>query len=1442
MSETYVGRTCTRLVADESDNRQEVEAAPLSSFRSEHAYVLLGDAGSGKSTEFRQECAGLGEAAVLRSARDFVTLDIAAEWRDKTLFIDGLDEIRVGTTDGRPALDEIRKRLERLGWPSYRISCREADWLGTNDRHRLESATPGETLVVLRLDSLGDESINELLAAHLDAATIPGFLAEVEQRGLSGMLDNPLTLEILAASIAQGGGDWPTSRTEAFEVACKRMAQEHNDEHLAASHGTPPIETLLNVAGELAALQLLSGVDGFSLGPVEDRSSYVSLGSLLPSALEPRNEGSRHRRLALGTKLFWAPPSADSLAHWPRLAPRHRQFAEFLGGRYLAHLVNAGLPARRVVALMVSPHDGRIVASLRGLSAWFAAHSREALDQLIDADPVGIGLYGDIDWLDSEQKRRLLRALAEYAAEGPLLGHEWRDDRGVSYRDSTAWAFRSLLNAETAGIVADLLRGQADEAASERVADFLLRVLQEAEGAALEAAAPLADKALAIARESDRSANVRRSALEAFVHLESEREARDDAVAALLTDIAERRLADPDDDLAGLALRELYPYRVTPGEVWSYLRVGTRENYFGAFASFWSRSIVTQSSAQDAAEALDALWAEMPHQSLRDGINEVLHRRAQDMMPVELLGKALDGLGDEVATERLFGWLAAAATCGRDIHPAARQGMYAAIAEAEQELSPPAMDQLAGTRTAGESAVEEFIDPARQVRDWLEQRPDKQRQLYMEWLRLRSDGGPFGPRVWSLGSPLFFSALPSDLYRWCLEQALALEGSEPDLARDILAHVVRQRLHDPAVNESLTLDDVSEATKNSPLLSVEFEALLAPSPLESEHVARNAETREVHRERDRTDCELRQQWADHVRNNLQALRDGSFPLHDLHSLAHVYFGHRYGSDQSASGEERLTEFLQGESKLAAAVSEALAAAAFRAELPSVEETIALHAESKHAWAAWPLFAGLGLVERDEPEHLQSLDDERKRRVLATYFCVPHSLDRAMLWLESWLAADPELVAEVLIRCVIGAIRAGVDTSYALNVLPVLGFDGQTKLQIRRRLLKSFPTAAPQRQLHLLDSLLFDVIGASHVDGVRTVIDSKLAAKSLTVAQRARWLATAVFLFEGPYVDALAEFAAQHPAGVHGLAAFIHQDPQLGPRWRGATHFAVRLQPATLAMLTGVLGPAFPPLESSGSHSVAVNAADWVSSFIDRLSQSPIAEATEVLSHLEQMPEMSAWRDPLRYAREAQAVVRRHAEYRAPDVIEVQRTLSGGTPANAADLAALLLDRLDDIGRYVQGDASNPWGHFWNVDAHGRPTGPRPENACRDSLLTLLEKHPRVYGVDIEPEARFAAGKRADIRASCPGFNVPIELKRESHSNLWHAMRGQLMGQYTTDPATDGFGIYLVLWFGGEKMPTPPSGQRPRSPEELRSMLEADLSIDEARKISVRVIDVTKPGS
>ena len=110
-----VERTCTELGRNGADS-PEAESRPLSAYRSAQAYVLLGDPGSGKTTSFRAECEELGDQAKFISARDFLVYEAAPDaLRGRTLFIDGLDEIRAGALDVRSPFDRIRRPAHQAG-------------------------------------------------------------------------------------------------------------------------------------------------------------------------------------------------------------------------------------------------------------------------------------------------------------------------------------------------------------------------------------------------------------------------------------------------------------------------------------------------------------------------------------------------------------------------------------------------------------------------------------------------------------------------------------------------------------------------------------------------------------------------------------------------------------------------------------------------------------------------------------------------------------------------------------------------------------------------------------------------------------------------------------------------------------------------------------------------------------------------------------------------------------------------------------------------------------------------------------------------------------------------------------------------------------------------------------------------------------------------------
>ena len=357
----FVQRTCTEFGEDgqvmENSDRSKRTLLPFAEFRDADAYVLLGPPGAGKSKTFEQEAACLKACYV--TARNFTTFDDRPEWHNTTLFIDGLDERRAGSPNGSTPLDEIRGKLDRLGRPRFRLSCREADWFGANDRESLKAVSRDGQVVVLRLDPLTDENIHKILRDNLEVDDPEKFVREASQKGLEALLANPINLEMLVVAVR--GGEWPETRIQTFDMACRTLLREHNKEHQVAKPDSVAISDLLDAAGRLCAVQLLTGGAGYALPGTESDHEYLGLEQI-------SDEGQKILRHVLGTKLFTAPSEG-------RATPVHRQVAEFLAGRYLAGLIESGLPVRRILALMTGD-DGGVVSEMRGLSAWLASHSK----------------------------------------------------------------------------------------------------------------------------------------------------------------------------------------------------------------------------------------------------------------------------------------------------------------------------------------------------------------------------------------------------------------------------------------------------------------------------------------------------------------------------------------------------------------------------------------------------------------------------------------------------------------------------------------------------------------------------------------------------------------------------------------------------------------------------------------------------------------------------------------------------------------------------------------------------------------------------------------------------------------------------------------------------------------------------------------------------------
>lgn len=400
----------------------------VSALRDAAHLVLLGEPGIGKTTVLETEAAAAGTDVV--KVRELIneTVDPPAG----TLFLDALDEYRMGATDlGR--IDELVKAIRRCGALRWRLTCRAEDWKKAADIAAVKRSTAGAPVTVAQLLPLDLPEQLTVLSA-LGVADPDGFVDKAHALGAAGLLESPLSLKLLNQSVI-GGGPWPTTRFELFDRATFALAHEDNDTH-RLDHSRATAEAILEAAAKACLVLLASGGRllwrSGALAPKGDVRAYLPAAAL---GLDPSLVSD-----TLGSSLFRGEGEA--------FEPVHRTIAEFLAGRSLARSVQgnpgeAALPLGRALAL-IAGSDGRAPSDLRGLYAWFAAHLAalgEAADarQLIEADAVSTLVYGDAAAFDTASKRAMLSNLDRHdpyfrasevgvTAVGGLASEELADD------------------------------------------------------------------------------------------------------------------------------------------------------------------------------------------------------------------------------------------------------------------------------------------------------------------------------------------------------------------------------------------------------------------------------------------------------------------------------------------------------------------------------------------------------------------------------------------------------------------------------------------------------------------------------------------------------------------------------------------------------------------------------------------------------------------------------------------------------------------------------------------------------------------------------------------------------------------------------------------------------------------------------------------------------
>ncbi len=1384
-----ISRTVT-LIEPQNDPRFGKAGLSLQDFDCDHGYVLLGEPGMGKSTEFESAIDGFDGRHCI-SARRFIRANFGRhpEWRTKTIFIDGLDEMRVGGGDPRAVLDKIIYGMETLGIPKFRLSCRSANWLGAGDRNELNSLLGPDKIPVLQLDPLNYEDIREIVSQREQDANT--FIQQAHEYGMDALLGNPQLLDFLITSVKAKG--WPDSQLKMLENACRELVRERNDEHRDArsSSSLQPREAILTAAGKLCACMLIANRTGWA-GNDTDDSEILSIRDL---------EGDQGFPIqaAFDSRIFEGSPSSK--------VPIHRLIAEFLGARYLHKKIQRGLSVRRTLALLME-QNGILLPDLRGLAAWLAAFNEQARAILIQIAPITVAFHGDASGFSSIERSKLLAKLEQQIH----LSSDW----------PSAAALRALTGNEGIPIIQDLTNSHERSKNRQTLVYLLLRGCSQ-----MYLDTSMSDwtndheSLLNIVRDHSWQSSVRCEALGALSRISHQIPQCSTLLRDLLEDVQEKRISDEEHDLRGTLFHLTYPDRLRPAEIWDYLVAGPVTAYLGGYRNFFT-SLVDRSNKSQIKELLDSLCNRAP-----EAIPKLEDQKLADVV-IRLLARGLELFGDAFSIPALYRWFT--------------------LVEFDYATS-----QLKAVHTLRPSfSQNDEADSA--IRNWLNERESVQYSLiehglWIEEAKTRRES------FFKTIALKFVGRNAREGFRlWCLERAVQFWDSNQNVARELASWSIRvQEGWEPFLSD----EEILSAVSDIPGLTQWNDQRLktrAQDELEfSEIKKKQEEIRSVHQKEEQEKLKI-------LRQQQTELAKGQCMPVILDELAHVYFDNP-GTNEN-NPETCLRSYFEDDGSLIDATLAGFRSLLGRDDLPDLGQIAQLYEDGKRSYFALPFLAGMEDAYKVNKD-LSHLSETGIRRALGFYLTTDsprqhyyHLINymggdnTSPAWYKQALKQCPEAVADSLVSVHNATVRSKNPPSVHMHEMVYdSAYDHVAKLAVPR-MFTVFPSRCSARKLESLSLVLWSAIqnnGMSKKE-LRSIISKRLNRKRMDIGQQAQWLGAGLFVDRDIYIPMLIDFLSTgEEVRMHHVIDFLVPTnyklltPQNINEWNSdeirelIQTFGRRMEPFISQRSAGIV---------RGEQRIRMGFQFLLTHWLGELKKRTCDDARKNLDMLVSDPSLSVWKQEIVLAQEEQAKHRRAAKHSDLSLEKIQKTLNCGFPANAADVVGLTLDALEKLAGDIRNGPASAWCQYWDWHQNPRiPSNPKPENDCRDLLLSALAAMLERYQVDAQPEGRYADERRADIRISYGSdLAIPIEIKRNLSIDLWRGISEQLVPKYTRDPKSHGYGIYLVFWFGADDMKiVAPDGGIPEEAIELKDSLERRLDPELRKRIHVVIIDVAPSG-
>ncbi|AUQ68390.1 hypothetical protein [Phaeobacter inhibens] len=454
--------------------------------------ILLGTAGSGKTTEIRQHVerlVGEGQDAFLmrlealqdgnlEDSFDFELddqRDRFEKWKRSGkggyLFFDALDEARLPSSRNESALEKaldiVSREVGRRRGPLHvLVTSRPSEWLGEGDVRRLtrfikqtrdakqDLGRDDPTHKIYRLAPLASGDIEKLAVSRDVEPTdfIHAVNAHLSTALIQQPLDANLFLGVWEKAIDEGRSpdDVFKSRLQVMRdlVAWRLFGRSENKDRLNID-----IHRARKAAAKLAAFVVLSGKQDFSVLPLA-AGDAMNAASILSTDVESWTPTEVRQLLACG--LFQ--PSVGG-----RIRFGHREIRDFLAAEHFDESLRARAHSEETIAPLFAEGLGRrsIPQSTEHVMGWLAALNSSAKTVVASLRPALLIETGDPKSLSVGDKEIALRSQARLYDNLRYRGEWFYHDDVKRFTHPDLWP-----------VVDELL----DQSSSPELTDFLIKV------------------------------------------------------------------------------------------------------------------------------------------------------------------------------------------------------------------------------------------------------------------------------------------------------------------------------------------------------------------------------------------------------------------------------------------------------------------------------------------------------------------------------------------------------------------------------------------------------------------------------------------------------------------------------------------------------------------------------------------------------------------------------------------------------------------------------------------------------------------------------------------------------------------------------------------------------------------------------------------------------